>query len=123
MELAFRSVVCLQPKLGSLTSLCGYISLSQEHESLWNGDGCCKGYLYTARPVALPYMDSGQECVEDRSANAHHRLVGLQYCLCRRGPDVPRLSKAGCLEGWTGGSTTGEDGGNSADKLESKTCR
>ena len=95
----------------------GYIALFPWQELLLEWD------LHTARPVALPYMDSGQECVEDRSANAHHRLVGLQYCLCRRGPDVPRLSKAGCLEGWTGGSTTGEDGGNSADKLESKTCR
>ena len=75
MELAFRSVVCLQPKLGSLTSLCGYISLSQEHESLWNGDGCCKGYLYTARPVALPYMGSGlRSIVKDRYANTQHRV-------------------------------------------------
>lgn len=43
--------------------------------------GHCWDFLHTARPVALPYMGSGQECVgKCRSAKGRHKAVGLQYC-------------------------------------------
>lgn len=66
------------PVLGPLTGVCDYLSLTLGWESLWSGDGHCRGYLNTARTVALPCLGSGLGGTErDGPAKAQHRAEVL----------------------------------------------
>ena len=78
-SLQFDQVSVASPCQGlCFTGVCSNLSLSLGL-SPFGGAGHCRGYLHTARPVALPSMDGGQSLVE--------RV------------DLPKHSGWGCLVG------------------------